>query len=98
MPYAIVIDSPGQTMAEYRRVQEEMGDEQSPGLIARAAGPTETGVRVIVIWETKAHADRFFAERVAPAWTKVYGRSPDSAAAFLEVEDLEVPAGYPLKA
>jgi hypothetical protein len=37
------------------------------GLISSASGPIDGGWRVIDVWESRAHFDRFVAERVGPA-------------------------------
>jgi hypothetical protein len=51
----------------HRKIIEAAGDDPIEGLIVHAAGPTDSGIRSIDIWETKEHADRFFGERLMPA-------------------------------
>lgn len=40
--------------------------KQAPGLVMHGTHATEDGWRVIEVWESKAHCDRFFATFVAP--------------------------------
>jgi hypothetical protein len=48
-----------------------------PGLEARYAGAAQDGtLRVVVLWESKAHADRFFTETLGPALAKALGPEP----------------------
>lgn len=46
------------------------------GLQARYVGTTDGELRVISLWESKEHADRFFADTLAPALTKVLSPEP----------------------
>src|SRR5215212_7818792 len=50
------------------------------GMLARYAGATEDGsLRVVSLWESKAHADRFATERLGPALAAVLGPEPEGA-------------------
>ncbi len=64
MAYAIIIDSPA-TLEFHRALAARLGDDH-PGAIARFAGETQDGLRVISVWESKADSDRFFAECLSP--------------------------------
>jgi hypothetical protein len=47
------------------------------GLEARYVGTTENGeLRIVTVWESKAHADRFFTETLGPALAKALGPEP----------------------
>ena len=47
------------------------------GLEARYVGTTENGqLRIVTVWESKAHADRFFTQTLGPALAKVLGPEP----------------------
>jgi heme-degrading monooxygenase HmoA len=71
MAYAVILDSPA-NLDFHRMVNSRLGDEH-PGFLARFAGETPDGLRVISVWESKADADRFFAERLAPLVREVTG-------------------------
>jgi hypothetical protein len=62
------------------------------GLEARYAGPAGDGkLRVVVLWQSKAHADRFFTETLGPALAKALGPEP---AGTPEVVGIEVARAY----
>lgn len=47
------------------------------GLEARYVGTTEQGeLRIVTVWESKAHADQFFANTLGPALAKALGPEP----------------------
>lgn len=47
------------------------------GLEARYVGTTENGeLRIVSVWESKAHADTFFAHTLGPALAKALGPEP----------------------
>jgi hypothetical protein len=71
----------------HRKIVDAVGDDPIAGLIVHAAGSSAKGVRSIDVWESKEASDRFFAERLVPAMSKVgMGGGPP-----LSVEELDVP-------
>ena len=57
-------------------VQSTLGGEPD-GLEGRYVGTADDGkLRVVALWESKAHADRFFAETLGPALAKALGPEP----------------------
>jgi hypothetical protein len=61
--------------------------EPPEGVLARYAGTAEDGsLRVVSVWESKAHADRFMAERLAPALATVLGPEPAGAPQGVGIE------------
>ena len=57
------------------------------GMLARYAGATEDGsLRVVSLWESKAHADRFATERLGPALAAVLGPEPAGAPLGLGID------------
>jgi hypothetical protein len=61
--------------------------ERPDGMLARYAGTTDDGsLRVVSLWESKAHADRFVAERLGPALAAVLGPEPEGATLGTGVE------------
>jgi len=67
MPIVSVQDLLGAGLEEYDRLVAEVGDQAPPGLILRAAGPTERGWRTIDVWESKVDLQRFEVEALRPA-------------------------------
>ncbi len=66
-------------------VMAELGGHPA-GLEARYVGAATDGkLRVVTVWESKAHADRFFAEKLGPALAKVLGPEPVGAPEILGI-------------
>ena len=52
-----------------------------------ASPPVAAGwCRVVTLWESKAHADRFFAEKHGPALAKVLGPEPAGAPEVIGID------------
>lgn len=67
-------------------------DGEAVGLEARYAGSASDGkLRVVTLWESKTHADRFFTDRLGPARTKALGPEPVGTP---EVVGVEVARSY----
>jgi hypothetical protein len=66
MPYAAIMewDADWDT---HLKIDAAIGDAPAEGLVVHTAGPCEAGTRVLDVWESKEHSDRFFAERIMPA-------------------------------
>lgn len=76
MTYVITTSTPGGTIETYRRVNAHVGDEPIAGLVHHVAGVDATGnLAITSVFETKAHADRFTAERLLPALQAVGGEA-----------------------
>jgi hypothetical protein len=69
----ITVATPSFTdLATFDRVVEAAGIPD--GMLTRHAGTAEDGtLRVIVLWETREHAERFYLERLGPAFARVFG-------------------------
>jgi hypothetical protein len=84
----------GGSIEKYDAVREELGwrggeDNKPEGLLGHAAGATDDGFCVIEWWNSRGEWDKFFAERLRPAFEKV-GDIPQP-----EVDTFEVHASYP---
>ncbi|GAB2832999.1 hypothetical protein [Lentzea nigeriaca] len=58
------------------------------GLRARYACQVDGEFRVIAVWETKEHADRFFREVLGPVLARVLGPEPAGAPSVTGMEVL----------
>jgi hypothetical protein len=70
---AMMVDNPEGSEELYEQVREQLnlGDKPAGGIF-HAAGPSPNGGwRVIEVWESQDDADRFFKERLAPAFEAV---------------------------
>jgi hypothetical protein len=83
MTYILSTNGPGDE-ATFRKVGDLVGD-QTEGLIALYAGTSGAGLSVTAIWESKAHADRFTAEKLMPALRQV-GVEPGTPTSMIEFE------------
>lgn len=67
----------GASIDKYDEVQNALGwhDEigAPEGLLAHAAGTTEQGFCVVEWWKAESDWERFFSERLGPAFEKVGG-------------------------
>jgi len=84
MAEAMLQDSPGQFGAEtYDAVNEKMGVQDNPpdGLIFHCAGEGPNGFRIVDVWESRGHFDRFMEERLGPAIAEVTGMQPGEGGA-----------------
>jgi hypothetical protein len=95
MAYGQALRFQGGTMDMYDAVKSELGwdggEQNKPeGLLAHAAGATDDGFLVIEWWNSQQDWDRFFAERLRPAFEKV-GDIPQP-----QQQTFEVHASYPV--
>jgi hypothetical protein len=65
--YAFCQDMPGVTEELVARVEGEVGSGPFEGQVGHVSGPTETGWRIIDIWESQAAFERFRDSVMLPA-------------------------------
>ena len=73
MAVAMLVDNPEGSQEIYDKVREQLDLKDTPaGGILHVAGPSPNGGwRVLEVWESQEHADRFFEERLKPAFEAV---------------------------
>jgi hypothetical protein len=87
----ISVGTPRFSLDQIEAVLSEVTAEPD-GLEARYIGTTPTGeIRIVSLWESHAHAERFFADSLGPAIAKVLG--PESVDAA-EVVGIDVARSY----
>ena len=84
----------GGSIEKYDAVRSELGwdggeNGKPDGLLGHAAGATDDGFCVVEWWNSAGEWDKFFADRLKPAFEKV-GDIPQP-----EVSTFEVHASYP---
>jgi hypothetical protein len=85
MAYALVQDV-ASSWEQYERATATMIEPVPEGLILHVAGPTDEGVRVIDIWQSKEAWERFREGRIAPALAALGGPArPEATFRDLEV-------------
>jgi hypothetical protein len=69
MTYVHITAAPGYTVEDFNKVNAKTSPPQElSGLITWAAGTDARGLQVVAVWESKAHADRYAAEQLFPAF------------------------------
>jgi hypothetical protein len=63
------------TVEQFDRLQTYL-DHEPEGLEARWVGTTEGRIRIIAVWESKAHADAFLSGTLGPALASAFGPEP----------------------
>jgi len=93
MTYLITTNHDGDPET-YRKVCERV-DRHTDGMIARYAGMNDRGLAVTVVWESKAHSDRFAAEQLVPALRDIAGVDDPGQRVVVDFEAFEtyIPAG-----
>ena len=76
MSVLVIAEVPGGTAEQDKAIVEALNLEGDPpaGARARLAGPTETGWRIISLWDSRESFDAFFRDRLTPALERA-GRS-----------------------
>ena len=86
MQWITVATPPFGSIEQFDKVVAHAGGPPD-GLQARYAGTAEDDtLRVVTLWESKAHADRFFAETLGPALAKALGPEPVGRPQALGIE------------
>jgi hypothetical protein len=74
MAWAFIQDSPEASLDDYDRVTAELGSVDPDGLILHVAGESPGGgLRIIDVWESKEHYERFRDELLVPAFERAIG-------------------------
>jgi hypothetical protein len=80
MAICLIVENPAQTQEQAEQVLAHVrstGPVPPEGARLMLAGPANPGWRVISVWDSEDARDRFFAERLAPAYRDA-GLSIDS--------------------
>ena len=91
MSYVHVTRSPGIGMTEYERVHRELGPAPIAGLSSTHVGVVDGALVVVDVWDTRADADRFAAERLFPAF-ETTGVQPDASMDVIAFESVTADA------
>ena len=85
MPVAMMVDNPEGSQEIYESVRKRLGLENPAGGILHVAGPSPNGGwRVIEVFESDEHAQRF-VERLKPAFEAVGAPAPPQPPQFWPV-------------
>jgi hypothetical protein len=96
MQWIAVATPPFTSIEQFDKVLAELGEDPVEGMEARYVGTTADGLRVVTLWETKEHADRFFADRLGPALAKVLAPEPAGRPEILGIDVARVYTRHPV--
>lgn len=68
MTYVHVTRTPNTTLDDYRRVLAALGPDPVQGRTSHWAGEKSGALHTVDVWDSRADADRFAAERLFPAF------------------------------
>jgi hypothetical protein len=91
MTYLMTHFWPGATEDQYRKSVAAVHPEGGlpDGQLYHAAGPTEGGILIAVVWDSKESADRFVSEVLMPSMPVEGGFSGQPEARLAEVVNLQ---------
>ena len=86
MAVLVIGEMPGGDAALDARMMQELGlqNAPAPGAMARFAGPTDTGWRVITVWESEDAYRTFERERLMPMFQRLGISRPSMQVSPLE--------------
>jgi hypothetical protein len=72
MSVLVIAEAPGVTAEQDTAIMEalNLGGDPPPGAQVRLAGPTETGWRIVSLWDSRESFDAFLRQRLTPALEK----------------------------
>ena len=85
MKWITVATPPVKTIEQFDQVVSRFG-EAPEGLETRYVGSDGGKLRVVSLWSSKSHADKFFAEKLGPALASVLGPEPVGLAEVIGIE------------
>ena len=95
MPYTHVSHVPGHSLSDYQAVAGVLGPQTPEGRLALIVGEVNGALHIIDVWDSKAHADRFAAERLMPAFRQA-GVTPGPEEAYIEFDATVLELGAPV--
>lgn len=77
MSVVLILELPGMTPEIYDAINERTGfpGEVPEGLLTHIAGVEETGMRIVDVWESEEHFERFLEGKMLPAMGAVAGEN-----------------------
>jgi hypothetical protein len=91
MQWITVVTPPFETVEELDSLLPQIGHPD--GLEARYVGTTDGQLRIVALWESKEHADTFFAETLPSVLAKALGPEP-AGSGVSEMVGIEVARSY----
>jgi hypothetical protein len=94
MPIVRIISPREVTLDIYRQVEDKIDAANNPpeGLIVHTASEVDGKLKIVDIWESEEHAERFGQERLGPAIMEVAGEQVGGPPEPGQVEIYEIAA------
>jgi hypothetical protein len=94
MAFLMLMKWDGVKPDEYDKVIEELGldDEHADGGLLHFAGLDDSGLRVVDVWESPEHFERFGQERLMPAVQRA-GVEGEPEVTLVELHNVHSPRG-----
>jgi hypothetical protein len=73
-------------LADYQKVSQRLGDTPVAGRLSHHVGEQSGALLIVDVWDNRAAADRFAADRLFPAFA-ASGTRPDADTLVLAFED-----------
>ncbi|WP_448624192.1 hypothetical protein [Geodermatophilus sp. URMC 64] len=82
----ITVGTPPQSLEQVDAVLAALGSPPE-GMEARFVGRSDDGeLRIVTLWESKEHAERFFADQLAPVLARTLGPEPAGTSRVIELD------------
>jgi hypothetical protein len=85
MKWITIATPPLESIEQYDAVIAHLGGAPD-GLEERYVGTTDGGLRIVSLWQSKEHADRFFTEKLGPVLAEALGPEPVGAAEVVGID------------
>ncbi len=86
MTWITVATPPLESIEQFDTLIAHMGGEPD-GLRQRSVGTAGDGrLRVVSVWESKSHADRFLTEKLGPALARILGPEPVGVPEVIQID------------
>ena len=82
-----IYDIPGATLEQYDQVDRRVGPKKPEGVHAHIAGKTDDGFRVIEVWDSHEHIDRYMESGLGEAMQEA--QLPEPTITEFEVHKLD---------
>lgn len=87
MQWITIATPPFESIEKFDAVLGQL-DGPPEGMEARYAGTVDGTLRVVTLWKSKAHADRFMAEKLGPALARALGPEPAGKPTYIGIDVL----------
>ncbi len=72
MAYILITTTRGRGLQDYRSATAKIGSPQDiDGVLAQAVSGDQGMLRIVTFWKSRAHSDRFAAEKLMPAFREL---------------------------